>query len=99
MPDLRAAIQAEIGRVLRDELEVEGPVSLEHELARDLRVDSMGAIVLAVGLEDRFRVKLSDEDGAAVVTVRDLVDLVERRSREAAAGGEALEPGGAEGDR
>jgi len=98
MPDLRAAILAEIGRLLRDELEVEGPVRLDHELARDLRIDSMGAIVLAVGLEDRFRVKLSEEDGAAVVTVKDLVDLVERRSREAPAE-RALKPGGVEEGR
>ncbi len=98
MPDLRAEILAEIERLLRNELDIGGPVGLEQELARDLRVDSMGAIVLAVGLEDRFRVKLSDEDAAAVVTVRDLVDLVERRSREAAAG-PAPDAGRAEGAR
>ncbi len=45
----------------------------------------MGAIVLAVNLEDRFRVKLSDEDAGAVVTVGDLVDLVGRRVAEARA--------------
>jgi len=61
-------------------------VEPHHELVRDLRVDSMGAIVLAVALEDRFRVKLSDEEAAAVVTVGDLADLVERRSREALTG-------------
>jgi acyl carrier protein len=59
------------------------PAELHHELAKDLGVDSMGAIVLAVALEDRFRVKLSDEDAGAVVTVENLVDLVERRTREA----------------
>jgi acyl carrier protein len=48
----------------------------------------MGAIVLAVGLEDRFRVRLSDEDAGAVVTVDDLVELVERRVREARAADE-----------
>jgi acyl carrier protein len=47
----------------------------------------MGAIVLAVALEDRFLVKLSDEDATGVVSVKDLVDLVERRSREAGAEG------------
>ena len=38
----------------------------------------MGAVVLAVGLEDRFRIKLRDEDAASVVTVSDLVELVAR---------------------
>ena len=78
-------ILAEIRRVFSGELEIPEPVELRHELAKDLGVDSMGAIVLAVGLEDRFRVKLSDEDAAAVVTVQ---DLVERRSSEARATGQ-----------
>ena len=82
MSDVRAAVLAEIRRILSTELEITDPVELHHELARDLRVDSMGAIVLAVGLEDTFRVKLSDEDAGAVVTVGDLVDLVDRRARE-----------------
>jgi acyl carrier protein len=86
VPDLRAEILAEIRRVLAVELEVAAPVELHQELARDLRVDSMGALVLAVALEDRFRVKLAEEDATAV-TVEDLVDLVERRARDARANG------------
>ncbi len=40
----------------------------------------MGALVLAVGLEDRFRVKLAEGDAAAVVTVADLVASSSARS-------------------
>jgi len=69
--------------VLSVELGLPDPVELHSELANDLGVDSMGAIVLAVALEDRFRVKLSDEDAGAVVRVEDLVALIERRSRAA----------------
>lgn len=82
MADLRAEVLAEIRRVLSVDLEVKEPVEPHHELAGDLAVDSMGAIILAVALEDRFLVKLSDEDASTVVTVGDLVDLVERRSEE-----------------
>jgi acyl carrier protein len=88
MPDLRAEILEEIRHTLSVDLEVAEPVDLHHELARDLGIDSMGAIILAVALEDRFRIKLSDEDAFAVVTVGDLVDLVERRSREVPAKGD-----------
>ncbi|HVN31077.1 MAG TPA: acyl carrier protein [Thermoanaerobaculaceae bacterium] len=83
MPDLRAEILEEIRQTLSVDLEVTEPVELCHELARDLGIDSMGAIILAVALEDRFRIKLSDEDAFAVVTVGDLVDLVERTSGKA----------------
>ena len=86
MPDLRAEILDEIRLTLSAELEITEPVELHHELAKDLGLDSMGAIILAVGLEDRFRVKLSDGDASGVATVKDLVDLVERRTLEAPTG-------------
>ena len=82
MPELERSILAEIRRIFAHELENVRPVELHHDLARDLEVDSMGALVLAVALEDRFRVRLADEDAGAVVTVSDLVELVARRVRE-----------------
>ena len=78
MPDRRAEILAEVRRIFAAELERPGPVELTHELARDLGIDSVGAIVLAVGLEDRFRVKLAEDDAGTIATVGDLVDLVVR---------------------
>ena len=92
MRDRRAEILAEIRRLLSVELEIEEPAHLDSGLARDLGVDSMGGITLAVGLEDRFRVKLPDQDAATVVTVGDLVELVQRAIREAG-GGETPEAG------
>lgn len=94
MPERRAEILAEIRRILREELEFTGPVELHHVLATDLELDSMGALVLAVGLEDRFRVALAEGDAAAVVTVADLVALVERAVAAAADGGEPRAEGG-----
>jgi acyl carrier protein len=78
MADRRPEIVAEVRRIFADELGREGPVELCHDLARDLGVDSVGAIILAVALEDHFRVTLSDTDAGSVVSVGDLVDLVER---------------------
>jgi acyl carrier protein len=79
MRELAEEILAEVRRAVRDELEFASPVEPHHDLRADLALDSMGALVLAVALEDRFRVKLDDEDAAAVRTVADLVALVERR--------------------
>jgi acyl carrier protein len=44
-------------------------------------LDSLGATVLAVGLEDKFRIRLSLEDSGQLETVRDLVELVARRAK------------------
>jgi len=52
-------------------------------LAGDLHLDSMELITLAVALEDRFRVRLSESDAARVTTAGDLADLVARRALEA----------------
>lgn len=94
MPDAGDRILGEIRRIFADELEFTGPVELHHVLATDLELDSMGALVLAVGLEDRFRVALAEGDAAAVVTVADLVALVERAVAAAADGGEPRPEGG-----
>jgi acyl carrier protein len=69
----------EIRRVLRDELGLSCEALPEDDLVADLQLDSVGLLTLVVGLEDRFRIALSEEDAAGVRTVSDLVALVSRR--------------------
>jgi acyl carrier protein len=75
----------ELRRIARAELDYQGPVEPELRLKEDLQLDSMSMIVVAVGLEDRFRVKLAEEEAGAIITVGDLVRLVERQLRLAGA--------------
>ena len=70
---------AEVARVLREELGLTRDVQPGDELVRDLQLDSVGVLTLVVGLENRFRVALAEEDAEGVRTVADLVELVERR--------------------
>jgi acyl carrier protein len=81
---LEVQVLAEIRRIFATDLERDEPVELTHDLLRELHVDSMAAIVLAVGLEDRFRVKLTEEDTVGVLTVADLVHRVCLRVKESA---------------
>ena len=71
-----------IQQIFRQSLERESPVELKHDLLKELHVDSLSAIVLAVELENRFRVKLTESDTTEVVTVSDLVRRVAMRVRE-----------------
>lgn len=82
MAELEGVVVAEIRRILGEELEWKGAVEPAHDLLKDLQLDSLGITVLAVGLENRFRVKLSEEDAAGVFTVADLAKLVSRRVAE-----------------
>ena len=74
-------VLAEIRRVLRDELGLAREPRPEDDLVSDLQLDSVGLLTLIVGLEDRFRIALAEEDAAAVRTVGDLASLVAERRK------------------
>ncbi|HEY8210565.1 MAG TPA: phosphopantetheine-binding protein [Myxococcaceae bacterium] len=77
--DVRQQALAEIRRILGEELAVAASVEPGQALVADLHLDSMELLTLAVGLENRFRVRLNEADSAGVRTVGDLAGLVARR--------------------
>lgn len=74
-------ILAGIERIARDKLGWKGTLDPGMRLAEDLELDSIRALTLAVEVENRFRVKLDQEDEAAIATVGDLVAAVRRKLR------------------
>ena len=80
MTESELEVLAEIRRIAADELEWKDSVEPAHDLLRDLQLDSLGLTVLAVGLENRFRIRLSEEDAQDVRTVGDLARLVAQRA-------------------
>lgn len=50
----------------------------EHELKKDLSLDSLNMVMLLVMIEDTFEIELdeSDMDPFKLLTVKDVVDLV-----------------------
>ncbi len=79
----QAEVIAELQRLCREELELERTLAPSDRLEGDLQLDSMGLIVVVVGVENRFRIKLTETDSEEVKTVGDLAELVVRRSVEA----------------
>jgi len=61
------------------DLEYTGELSTTMRLREDLQLDSMQMIIVAVGLENHFKVKLGEEDAGELKTVGDLCALVRRR--------------------
>jgi long-chain acyl-CoA synthetase len=56
-------------------------LDLDIDLSLDLSLDSFGWMELAILLQDRLRIHLSDTDIAAIATIRDLLRLsIERRA-------------------
>ncbi len=70
-------IAGEIRRLARDELGAEWDVADADELAD--RLDSLALLSLVVAVEDRFRVRITEEDGAAARSLADLAALVARK--------------------
>ncbi len=73
-----AAVAAEILRIAREDLGLPGePPAPDEPLAGHL--DSMALLGLVVAVEDRFRVKLTDDDAAQARSLADLARLVAAR--------------------
>ena len=56
-----------------------GDIKLESNLKDDLGIDSLAAVELSLDLETEFDVEISDEELAALVTVKDIVELIESK--------------------
>lgn len=70
---------AEIQKIAAREVDITQPLQREQQLMKDLGLDSMSLTVLAVAIEDHFRVKLTGDGADQVRTVGDLTDFVLRR--------------------
>ena len=81
-PSTEADVLGEIRRIAATELELQRTIQPSDDLIRDLQLDSLALTVLAVGLEDRFRVKLTEGDSGRITTVGDLAALVANRTCE-----------------
>jgi acyl carrier protein len=57
-------------------------VVLEKSFVDDLDIDSLSLVEIAVQLEDKYEVKIPDEDLASLRTVGDAVDYVQKMEAE-----------------
>ncbi|WP_050636320.1 acyl carrier protein [Candidatus Stoquefichus sp. SB1] len=65
---------------LVESLNIDGEeIKLESNLKDDLGIDSLAAVELSLDLETEFDVEISDEELAALVTVADIVKLIESK--------------------
>lgn len=57
-------------------------VTIEKSFVEDLEIDSLSQVEIAVQLEDRYSVKVPDEDLASLRTVGDAVAYVQKMEAE-----------------
>ena len=70
-----------IAKVLGEQLDVKdvSKITPETKIIQDLGADSLDVVELLITLEDDFGVSISDEEVASIVTVGDLMNLIEAR--------------------
>jgi acyl carrier protein len=70
-------------KVISDVLDKkEGEIRLDTSLRNDLQLDSLQQMTLFIALEDEFQRSIPPEEVEGLVTVKDVVDFVERKTHE-----------------
>lgn len=72
-------ILEQIARLAEDKLGFEGAVEPQLRLIEDLGLDSIHIMTLAMAVEDHFQVCLDEDDEARILTVADLIGVVESK--------------------
>lgn len=78
MPNDEELLQ-DISEIVRKELGWKGSLSREDRIVEALALDSLRLLTLVVGIEDRFRIRLDEQDEASIETVGDLLDTIRRK--------------------
>lgn len=71
--------------IARRHLRWEGSLGREMKLVEALALDSLRLLTLIVEIEDRFRIRLDDEDETTIETVGDLLETIRRKRGERSA--------------
>jgi acyl carrier protein len=75
----REAIVEQVNRTLTDEFEIPpGKLSPDQRLREDLDLDSLDAVDMIVALEQRFKIRVDEEQAKLIRTVGDIYDSVEK---------------------
>ena len=70
----------QIKKVLVEAINVdEEEIKPEAKLNEDLGIDSLAAVELALELENEFDIRIEDEELAKLVTVQDVMDIIEKK--------------------
>ena len=77
----RAEVFERVKEVLVEQLGVdESEITEEASFQEDLDADSLDLVELIMDLEERFGVKISDEEAQSITTVGEAVDFISERA-------------------
>jgi acyl carrier protein len=84
-------IVEELGKIIEEVTGIEpSEVTIEKSFVDDLDIDSLSMVEIAVQTEDKYGVKIPDEDLAGLRTVGDVVAYIQKLEEENPEAAEAL---------
>ncbi|MFH0803934.1 MAG: acyl carrier protein [Candidatus Tagabacteria bacterium] len=60
----------------------ENQVVAEAKFVDDLGADSLDTMEMIMAFEDQYKIEISDEDAEGLLTVKDVVDYIQRRLKQ-----------------
>lgn len=85
----KGKIYSFIVTVLKEKCEVEETLNLKTNLEKDLELDSIFLLTLAVEIENHYKIILNENDSNGIETIGDLVSLIDLRRQEIKKGSDA----------
>ena len=84
-------IVEELGKIIEEVTGIEpSEVTIEKSFVDDLDIDSLSMVEIAVQTEDKYGVKIPDEDLASLKTVGDAVSYIQKLEAENSEAAEAM---------
>jgi len=84
-------IVEELGKIIEEVTGIEpSEVTIEKSFVDDLDIDSLSMVEIAVQTEDKYGVKIPDEDLASLKTVGDAVTYIQKLEAENSEAAEAM---------
>ncbi len=81
----RNEIENKVTDILVEKLAVEpNEVTMDAKLEEDLLADSLDILEIVLEAEKVFTIDIKDEDAADIKTVKDIVDLIEKKTNKEA---------------
>lgn len=81
----RNEIENKVTDILVEKLAVEpNEVTMDAKLEEDLLADSLDILEIVLEAEKVFTIDIKDEDATGVKTVKDIVDLIEKKTNKEA---------------
>ena len=78
----REEVHEQVREILVERLDIdEGDVTEDASLRDDLKADSLDLVELIMDLEERFGVKISDEEAQGIGTVGEAVDFIVKAAK------------------